>query len=57
MSMDVLLCICFGVNTQRTEWMLNLFIYYVGVYTQRSVNWSEGNQDKTKNSYMFHNRN
>jgi len=32
-------------------------IYYVGVYTQRSVYWAEGNQVKTENRYRVHNRN
>jgi hypothetical protein len=29
---------------------------YVGVYTQRSGYWAEGNQVKSENRYRFHNR-
>jgi len=43
-------------ETKLAKWG-EMSIYYVGVYTQRSVYWAEGNQVKIENNYMFRNRN
>jgi hypothetical protein len=43
-------------QTKLAKWGGGNVYWYVGVYTQRSAYWAEGNQIKTENRYRFLNR-